>query len=480
MERTLRRKPKIGYFGSGLAAYWPQFPNLKQAALETMDRHVAKLESMGCEVVRGGLVDRAELSGPVGDLFAREQVDLIIGEIMTYTASHVLVPVAQRNIAPYLTLALQMVPTVNYEQVGTEDMTMIGAAMTAPEVSCAFNRCGLPFNVVVGGDFQEKVWTQVKEWIEAAYVKRTLMDSRLGYLGHYYPGMLDMYSDFTMHQGKLGAHVELLEMCDLAYRVGQVTEAEVDAKVEETKAMFLMPPPGYDRITEQVEPNELRWAAKVACAQDKLAADFKLDGLAYYYRGWNDNEYEHIGAAMILGNSLLTARGIPCAGEADLKTCVAMFILEHFNSGGSFCEMYILDFEGGFVVAGHDGPGHIGIGDRKPILRGMKLFHGKAGRGVSVEFNVKNGPVTMLGLTQTGEGKFKFIAAQGESIPGPILQMGNTNTRVRFGNMAPDEFGQAWTETGSTHHFALGIGHQLGKIEKLAKILGIELAVVCK
>ena len=480
MERTLRRKPKIGYFGSGLAAYWPQFPNLKQAALETMDRHVAKLESMGCEVVRGGLVDRAELSGPVGDLFAREQVDLIIGEIMTYTASHVLVPVAQRNIAPYLTLALQMVPTVNYEQVGTEDMTMIGAAMTAPEVSCAFNRCGLPFNVVVGGDFQEKVWTHVKEWIEAAYVKRTLMDSRLGYLGHYYPGMLDMYSDFTMHQGKLGAHVELLEMCDLAYRVGQVTEAEVDAKVEETKAMFLMPPPGYDRITEQVEPNELRWAAKVACAQDKLAADFKLDGLAYYYRGWNDNEYERIGAAMILGNSLLTARGIPCAGEADLKTCVAMFILEHFNSGGSFCEMYILDFEGGFVVAGHDGPGHIGIGDRKPILRGMKLFHGKAGRGVSVEFNVKNGPVTMLGLTQTGEGKFKFIAAQGESIPGPILQMGNTNTRVRFGNMAPDEFGQAWTETGSTHHFALGIGHQLGKIEKLAKILGIELAVVCK
>ncbi len=480
MERSLRRKPKVGYFGSGLAAYWPQFPHLKPAVLDTMDRHVAKLEAMGCEVVQGGLVDRAELSAPVGDLFARQQVDLIIGEIMTYTASHVLVPVAQRNIAPYLTLALQMVPTVNYEQVGTEDMTLIGAAMTAPEVSCAFNRCGLPFNVVVGGDFQDKVWTQVKEWVEAAAVKRALMDSRLGYMGHYYPGMLDMYSDFTMHQGKLGLHVELLEMCDLAYRVGQVADAEVDAKVEETKAMFLMPPAGYDRITEQVEPGELRWAARVACAQDRLAADFKLDGLAYYYRGWNDNEYERIGAAMILGNSLLTARGIPCAGEADLKTCVAMFILEHFNSGGSFCEMYLLDFEGGFVVAGHDGPGHIGIGDRKPILRGMKLFHGKAGRGVSVEFNVKNGPVTMLGLTQTGEGKFKFIAAQGESIPGPVLQIGNTNTRVRFGNMAPDEFGQAWTETGSTHHFALGTGHQLGKIEKLARLLDIDLAVVCK
>jgi len=478
MERTQRRKPKIGYFGSGLAAYWPQFPALKPAVLATMERHAAQIEAMGCEVVRGGLVDRAERSGEVGDLFAREQVDLIIGEIMTYTASHVLVPVAQRNIAPYLTLALQMVPTVPYDRIGTDEMTLIGAAMTAPEVSCAFQRCGLPFHCVVGGDFQEKVWTQVREWIEAAATKRALRDSRLGYLGHYYPGMLDMYTDFTMHQGKFGAHIEILEMCDLADRVAKVTDADIDAKVAQTREMFLMPPPGYDRVTEKVNEDDLRWAARVACAEERLVNDFALDGLAYYYRGWNDNEYERIGAAMILGNSMLTARGIPCAGEADLKTCVAMFIQEHFNAGGSFCELYLLDFEGGFVVAGHDGPGHIGIGDKKPILRGMKLFHGKAGAGVSVEFNVKNGPVTMLGLTQTGDGRFKFVAAQGESIPGPILQIGNTNTRVRFGDMTPDEFGQAWTETGSTHHFALGIGHQLGKIEKLAKLLDIELTVV--
>jgi L-arabinose isomerase len=330
----------------------------------------------------------------------------------------------------------------------------------------------------VGGDFQEKVWVQVKEWIEAAAAKRALRNSRLGYLGHFYPGMLDMYADFTMHQGKLGAHVELLEMCDLAHRMAHVSEAEISDKLEDTDRTFLMPPPGYDRITEQVSPDDLRWAAKVACAEDRLVRDFNLDGLAYYYRGWNDNEYERIAAAMILGNSLLTARGIPCAGEADLKTCVAMFLMDHFNAGGSFCEIYVLDFEGNFVVVGHDGPGHIGIGDKKPILRGMKLFHGKAGHGVSVEFNVRNGPVSMLGLTQTLDGRFKFISAQGQSIPGPILQVGNTNTRVRFGSMAPDEFGQAWTETGSTHHFALGVGHQLGKIEKLAKLLGIELAKV--
>jgi len=155
-----------------------------------------------------------------------------------------------------------------------------------------------------------------------------------------------------------------------------------------------------------------------------------------------------------------------------------MFIMEHFNAGGSFCELYFFDYEGDFVIVGHDGPGHIAIGDKKPILRGMRLFHGKSGHGVSVEFNVKNGPVTLLGLTQTGDGKFKLVAAQGESIPGPIFQIGNTNTRVRFGDMRPDAFAREWIKAGSTHHFALGVGHQLGKIEKLAKLLDFELTVV--
>ena len=480
MERSNRPKPRIGYFGSGLAAYWPQFPNLKSSVMATMEKHVKKLEAMGCEVVNGGLVDRAELGNEVGDMFARQDLDLIIGEIMTYTASHVLVPIAQRNIAPYLTLALQMVPTVNYETITTEESTLIGAPMTAPEVSCAFQRCGLNFNCVVGGDWQDQTWERVGEWIEAATAKRALKNSRLGNLGHSYPGMLDMYTDFTMHQSQFGAHIEVLEMCDLAKRVHEVTDAQIDSKVKQTREMFVMPEPGYDKVTEKVSDQQLRWAAKVACAEDKLIEDFALDGLAYYYRGVDDNEYERIAAAMILGNSIATARGIPCAGEADLKTCVAMFVLEHFNSGGSFCEIYLLDFEGGFIIAGHDGPGHIGIGDKKPILRGMKLFHGKAGSGVSVEFNVKNGPVTMFSVTQTKEGKFKFIAALGESIPGPIFQTGNTNTRVRFNNISPGDFGQAWAETGSSHHFALGVGHQLGKIEKLAKLLDMELEVIAK
>ncbi|MFT5240943.1 MAG: L-arabinose isomerase [Candidatus Promineifilaceae bacterium] len=473
-------KPRVGYFSCGLAAYWPQFPSLLPGIDETMKRHVAQLEKMGCEIVHGGLVDTADKGTAVGELFARERVDLIIGEIMTYTASHMLVPIAQRNQAPYLTLALQMAPTVPYDAIDTEELSLFGSVMTCTEVSNAFKRCGLPFNCVVGGDFQDKVWAEIQEWVEAASTQRALRDSKLGVLGHYYPGMLDMYTDLTLHKRMFGAHLEILEICDLAERVNVIQDEAIDAKVAEAEAMFHMPKPGEDRITAEVSPEELRWAAQVACALDQLVEDFDLGGLAYYYRGLNDNYYEKVAAAMVMGNSMLTARGIPCAGELDLKTCVTMFILEHFNSGGSFCELYLIDFEGGFIVVGHDGPGHLSIGHQKPILRGMKLFHGKSGHGVSVEFNVKNGPVTMLGLTQTHDGKFKFVVAEGESVPGPILQIGNTNTRVKFGDMPPEDFVKAWADTGNSHHFALGVGHQIGKIQKLAKLMDIDVDVVYK
>lgn len=85
----------------------------------------------------------------------------------------------------------------------------------------------------------------------------------------------------------------------------------------------------------------------------------------------------------------------------------------------SYTEFYAMDFREGFVLMGHDGPGHIAISDAKPVLRGLGLYHGKRGHGVSVEFKVRNGPVTILGLTQTAEGRFKMLAAEGESIDHP-------------------------------------------------------------
>jgi L-arabinose isomerase len=250
----------------------------------------------------------------------------------------------------------------------------------------------------------------------------------------------------------------------------------VARKKEEILETFVLADPSADPIAAKIEPDDLEWACRVAVGLDQIADDFALDGLTYYYRGLA-NEYERVAAGMIVGLSLLTGQGIPCSGEGDLKNCIAMFIMDRLGAGGSYTEFYAMDFNENFVLMGHDGPGHIAISDQKPILRKLKLYHGKAGYGVSVEFKVKTGPVTILGVTQTMDGRLKMIAAEGESLPGPILEIGNTNSRIRF-PLDPAAFIDAWCAHGPTHHCALGVGHQLSVLQKVADLLGLELAII--
>jgi len=199
-------------------------------------------------------------------------------------------------------------------------------------------------------------------------------------------------------------------------------------------------------------------------------ADFELHGLTYYYRGLAGNEYERLGAGLILGCSLLTARGIPASGEGDLKNCQAMKIMDLLNAGGSYTEFYAMDFDEDFLLMGHDGPFHLGIAEGKPILRGLGLYHGKRGYGVSVEARVKLGPVTLLGITQTAEGSLKMLAASGESVPGSMLQIGNTNSRIRF-RSGMTNFVNRWCMEGPTHHCALGVGLLTPAIRHIASLL---------
>ncbi len=479
-------KAKIGVFGIGLAAYWPQFEGLKEQ-LEGYQRTVEeRLAQMGGDVVSAGLVDTAQEAVKAGDLFAQANVDLIICYVGTYSTSSQVLPAVQRRKAPVLILNLQPVPALDYPNTGTGEWLSACCACCVPEISNAFARSRIQFNVVTGllnpvvghaQQYYDRAWREIEEWVQAAGVMRELNYSRIGFLGHTYPGMLDMYSDFTMHHAQLGAHVEVLEIDDLQTRVQAVQEAEVQAKIAEIKSIFELAAAGKDKISMPVTDEALHWSARVAVGLDKLVQDFELNGLTYYYRGLNGNESEELGASLIVGNSLLTARGVPASGEGDLKTCMAMLIMDRLGAGGSYTEFYAMDFNEDFILMGHDGPGHVAIASGKPLLRGLGLFHGKRGYGLSVEFNVQTGPVTILTMTQTADGRLKMLAAEGESISGPRLEIGNTNSRLRFG-LDPAEFMNRWSEQGPTHHCALGVGHQLNKIRKLARLLDLELVVI--
>ena len=386
--------------------------------------------------------------------------------------------IAQSRIQSSLGPASQPTAQLDYPNVDTGEWLANCCACCVPELSCAFARAGIDFNVVSGQLFEPpaeaapgSAWRRIQDWCVAAIAVGTLKSARFGFLGHTYPGMLDMYADFTMVHAQLGAHVEVLEMCDLKARVDAVKDSEIVTKTDVIRQVFDIQP--------GVQDASLAWAARVACGLDRLVADFELDGLAYYYRGLEGNEYEELGASLIVGNSLLTARGIPCAGEGDLKTCIAMLLMDALEAGGSFTEFYAMDFIDDFLLMGHDGPGHVAISDSQPQLRQLELFHGKRGAGVSVEFQVKNGPITILGLTQTRDGTLKLVAAEGDSLPGPTMQIGNTNSRLQFG-LGPADFMDTWCSQGPTHHVALGVGHQVERLHKAARLLDLNLAVTGK
>jgi L-arabinose isomerase len=493
----------IGLFSTGLAAYWPQFPGLRERLAGYGAFVAEKLRAAGARVVDVGMVDDQPGAAAAGERFAREGADLIVCYVATYSTSSQVVPAVRRAGCPVLILNLQPTAQLAYARTGTAEWLANCQACCVPEIACAFERCGVAFHTVTGllglpeqtpGALANeatashpaavRAWAEVADWLAAAKVKRTLERARVGFLGHTYPGMLDMYSDFTQHTGAFGLHVEVLEMDDLEARVEAVTDAEVTAKRAEAEQIFTLSAdsPG-DPLAKAPAPEEMEWACRVAAGLDRLAADFDLHGLAYYHRGVGGNAYERLGAGLILGCSLLTARGIPCSGEGDLKNCVAMKAMDTLGAGGSFTELYAMDFEENFLLMGHDGPFHLGIAEGKPILRGLGLYHGKRGAGVSVEARVKQGPVTILGLTQTRDGRLKWLCAEGWSLPGEVLHIGNTNSRLRFTPHPDAPFDVAdwmnrWAAQGPTHHVALGVGHRRPALEKLACLLGMEFVAV--
>ena len=469
MNSTQTSAAKVGVFAIGLEAYWDQFPGLKER-LEGYLGHAEERLGQWADVVSLGLVDTAPKAYDAGKRFAEERVDLVFCHAATYATSSQVLPAVQEANVPVVVLNLQPVSALDYETADTGEWLANCSACCVPEISCAFARATIPFNVVSGMLYEDDgVWGEIEEWCRAAGVVRTLRGSRFGFLGHTYPGMLDLYSDFTMHHAQLGLHVEILEMDDLKDHVEKASEDAIGAKVEEARETF--------DLDESVSQESLDWAARVSVGLDDLVEDADLNALAYYYQGTDGSIYEQLGASLILGNSLLTARGIPASGEGDLKNAVAMKVMDILGAGGSYTEFYAMDFEENFMLMGHDGPGHIAISDRKPVLRELELYHGKAGYGVSVEFSVRTGPITICAVTQTRDGRLKMMAAQGESLPGPTLSIGNTNSRLRF-SLPPAAFMNAWCEQGPTHHCALGTGHQAGVLKKVARLLGLEFVEV--
>lgn len=473
------RNVRIGLFGIGLDAYWPQFAGLKQRLEGYIGQVAARLERPGVDVVNIGLVDSPPVAFEAGHRLRREDVDLVVLYVTTYALSSTVLPVVQRAKAPVIVLNLSPTAAIDYDAFNAlgDRVKMTGewlascSACPVPEIANVFHRAGIEFHQVTGRlDDDPAAWSEINGWIDAARVANVMFHNRLGLMGHYYGGMLDIYSDLTQHCAHFGGHMEIVEVDELAALRRDVTSAQATDRVEEFRHTF--------DVRTDCSGQELERAARTSVALDRLVEEHQLGSLAYYYMGTGNPENEDAVSSIILGASLLTERGVPVAGEFEVKNAQAMKILDAFGVGGSFTEYYAMDWNDDVVLMGHDGPGHIRIAQGKTKVRPLEVFHGKVGRGLSVEMSVQHGPVTLLSVVQTVDGRLKLLAAEAESVPGPILQIGNTNSRYRF-PIGARRFVEAWNAHGPAHHCAIGVGHIAPKIKKLGQLLRMETVQVC-
>jgi len=469
---------RVGLCGIGLDAYWSQFAGLEERLKGYVAQVATRLARPGVEVVNLGLIDTPARSREAGHRSRRDDIDVLFLYVTTYALSNTVLPLVQKAGVPVVVLNLQPTAAIDYEQFNRlEDRTaMTGewlahcSACATPEIANLLMRAGIAFHQVTGVLGDEESSIEIEEWLEAARVCAALESARLGLMGHYYSGMLDIMTDVAQVSIAFGTHAELLEVDELSALGAEVGEGDVARRVREIQAAF--------DVQAECPQEELRRAARTSVALDAFVARHELDAMAYYYKGSGNAANEDTMSSIILGTSLLTSRHIPVAGEYEVKNALAMKILDLLGAGGSFTEYYAMDFNDDLVLMGHDGPGHIAIAEGKPKVRPLEVYHGKVGRGLSVEMSVKHGPVTLLSVVEDAGSRYKLLAAEGECVAGEILEIGNTNSRYRF-PLGGRGFVEAWNEQGPAHHCAVGVGHVAGTLRKAAALIGVGFYRVC-
>ena len=473
------KKARIAIVALGHYVYFDQFEGLKDELMLKSKELSDYFDSQKHDIVDIGYIDRVDQAFDAVRRIKKEDVDVLFIILSTYVPSAVCAQFARYLDIPQILVAIQPLNHLDYSHTTTYMQLANDDVCAMPEISGVYERMGrsIPPCIVAASVQKNMIKKELDEWSAAVSAMAGFKYETIGYLGHTYEGMYDMHTDPTAFTATFGAHVKMLEMCEL-YRISEaVSEEEINKKIEEIEGIFEICDPSIDPLTDYVKRSDLVYSARQAVALDKLVTINKLVALAYYYKSEPQNPYEQLAANLIIGNTLLTSSGIPLAGEADLKTAAAMMIMKNIGGGGSFAEIHPFDVEDDVVLIGHDGPHNTQIAEGRPRLRKLKKYHGKSGSGIGVEFSLRSGPVTLLSINVDRNGKFKMIAAEGESLPGEIPQTGNTNTRVSFG-CPVCEFLSRWCEAGPTHHLALGVGHHMEKLRKFSRISGIPLIEV--
>ena len=232
---------KVGLFGIGLDTYWGQFSGLLDNLTNYQAQIKNRISGFGVEVIDAGMVDNPEKAQIAATFLKNRDVEIVFLYVSTYALSSTVLPVAQKLKVPVIILNLQPVAQLDYKAFNAlgDRGKMTGVwlehcqACSVPEIASVFNRAGIRYDFVTGYLNEPEAWKEIESWVSAAGVAAGMRNNRLGILGHYYGGMLDVYTDVTKQSTVFGTHMELVEMCELKQLRDEVSAFEIREKILE-------------------------------------------------------------------------------------------------------------------------------------------------------------------------------------------------------------------------------------------------------
>ena len=461
-------RPRIGLLPTGHMIYWDQFPGLKEKGLRMYSQLRQRLAEVG-DVVSPELVDTPEKAAQAGRLFQREAIDILLIFPLGYTTGMVMAPAARELTVPIRILNAHADSSYDYRSADTANYLYHEGPCCVPEYAGTLVSLGKSFRVRTGHFGQERFWAEVLADCSGCAAAAAFRRLTFGVIGNTYTGMTDMPVDehrILRATGRLLARPEVEEVQEAFNRV---TAAQREDMCRQFRELY--------EVDESVTDEHLRFSAQAAVAFEEVVRRHDISAFGYYWWGQSDLVTQ-LRAQSALAVSRLAAIGRPGVTEGDVKTAMAMKILDLLGAGGMFVEFFAIDFDGDFLLLGHDGPANVAVAEGKPALQHLDVHHGKSGHGLGIDFRMRQGPVTLVNLTQFDAGEtFKLIYTVGEVVPGEILHIGNPNCRVRIRRAIP-EFFEAWCQQGPSHHIALGVGDHAAAIETFAEAAGFRCARV--
>jgi L-arabinose isomerase len=461
-------QPKIGLFVTALLEDdYNKTGHMRPKMAQATDRIAAILKPYG-QVVNPGFVEYEPDADRATQIFNAEGVDLVIAIELAYQKGIIPMRTLLRVQAPILVWNTQQIRRLPEE--ADFDVIMENSGMAGlPELTSALIRSGRPFQLVTSHIDDPAGLERIGQYATAAGVIHRLEHMKIGVIGHPFEGMTDLMVDGLSLRDVIGPVCWPIEPEKVAVAVEAMDGKRVGQFMDEQSAR-------YDASEMPAELFER--SGRLTLAMLDVARQGGFDGLATFDQIWLTDS--RVGIIPSYGTGILCAQHIPVATEADVTTLTAMMVLQELAGEVTFLENYVIDFEEDAIILSHDGHGNPSLAtDPKQVkIKPSIYYEGINGRGAGLEFAYAPGDVTILSLIPLGDGNWRMIVAEGESLPMTPRPVAAPQMLFRYRNGSIKEFCDRWLLAGSPHHMALAYGRLTAQVEKVGELLGIEVISV--